>query len=349
MPRVHPVAGCPVCGQPGATHLFSSPDRMHGVPGTYAYRRCPACRTVYQDPRVSDEDVALLYPIAYYTHADGAREGATGPGSATGRDVVRGWRASVREGVRRAQAPGAADGPSPPWHRLLARSRWIRERAFYDLVQDEMLPWRTPAGRALDVGCGSGELMLRLAALGWEVQGAEPDPAAAEVARRRTGAEVWAAGVAGLRREDMGAFDLLTLSHVLEHLPSPREALRSLARLLKPGGRLVALWPNPDSLGARVFRESWFAWDAPRHLVLPSPSAIRALVEGTGLDVRRARTLWRWGADHAMQSAAYRRGEGLQSGVPGGWQRGFGGVGRALVGLGLDVGEEVLVQLETVA
>ena len=222
----------------------------------------------------------------------------------------------------------------------------MRERAFYDLVHDEMIPWRTPPGRALDVGCGSGELMLRLAALGWQVTGVEPDAAAAAAARERTGAEVRTAGVASLRREDLGEFDLVTVSHVLEHLPAPGEALGTLAGLLCSGGRLVALWPNPDALGARIFQAHWFAWDAPRHLVVPSLDAVRALLDGTGLELRGARTLTRWAADHAMQSAAYRRGEGLQADVPGAWHRGFAALERALVALGLDVGEEILLRLE---
>lgn len=315
---------------------------MHGVPGTYSYRRCNGCRTVFQDPRVSDGDLRALYPGAYYTHS------ASGSGlpAGLGRRGEEGWRGRLRSGIRRVRAPGQESGPPSAWHRVLARSRWIRERAFYDLVDDEMLPWRTPPGRALDVGCGAGELMLRLAALGWQVEGVEPDAAAAAVARERSGAAVRVASVAALRPEATGRFDLITVSHVLEHLPAPGEALRTLAGLLGTGGRLVVLWPNPDALGARAFRAHWFAWDAPRHLVVPSLAGLRALVRGTGLEVRGARTLTRWAADHAMQSAAYRRGEGLQDDVPGFAHRAFGGLERALVALGLGVGEEILLHLE---
>jgi SAM-dependent methyltransferase len=315
---------------------------MHGIPGTYSYRRCRSCRTVFQDPQVTDEDVALLYPRTYYTHAAPSGESPAGVRG----EGEPGFRGRVRAGIQRVQAPGREGPPPSAWSRLLAVSRWMRERAFYDLVDDEMLPWRTPPGRALDVGCGSGFWMLRLAALGWEVAGVEPDEAAAAVARERTGAEVRVAGVATLRREDVGTFDLVTLSHVLEHLPAPGHALRVLGGLLSPGGRLVVLWPNPDALVARAFRAHWFAWDAPRHLVLPSLRALRPLMADTGLEVRRARTFTRSAADHAMQSASYQRGGGVQTGVPGFWHRGLGGLERALVALGLDVGEEILLHLE---
>jgi 2-polyprenyl-3-methyl-5-hydroxy-6-metoxy-1,4-benzoquinol methylase len=315
---------------------------MHGVPGAYSYRRCRRCRTVFQDPRVIEEDLKLLYPPEYYTHAQ-RPPGSTVVVTERARPGLKG---RIRMDVQAVQAPDPLGRPPSWWGRLLGRSRWLRERAFHDLVPDEMLPWQVPAGRALDVGCGSGELMTRLMALGWQVMGVDPDARAAGVARERTGADVRVSGVGSLREQDLGRFELVTVSHVLEHLAAPGDALRTLAGLLAPGGRVVAMFPNPDALAARLFGQDWFAWDAPRHLVLPPLDAVRFLLEGTGLLVRRARTLDRWAADHAMQSAAYRRGEGLQDDVPGRWHRGLGVVERALVAAGADLGEEILLHLE---
>jgi len=342
-PRLEPVGACPVCDRCDAIWFFTSHDRMHGVPGSFTYRRCRGCRTVFQDPRVVEEDLARLYPGAYYTHRPGSSALPASVGAAAG----RGLRSRLRAAVQHAQTSGPEERRALPWWgRLAASSRWMRERAFFDLAPDEMLPRRMPPGRAMDVGCGSGALMLRLAALGWDVMGIEPDAAAAEVARERTGAQVRVAAVADLAREELGGFDLVTASHVLEHLPSPRQALRILAGLLRPGGRLVALYPNPDALGARAFGDCWFAWDAPRHLVLPALDALDPLLEGTGLRVGGVRTLARWAADHALMSMAYRRGEGPPDETPGLWHRGFAGLGRLLVGAGVHVGEEILLRLE---
>ncbi|HKJ01452.1 MAG TPA: hypothetical protein VJ997_03325, partial [Longimicrobiales bacterium] len=108
----------------------------------------------------------------------------------------------------------------------------------------------------------------------------------------------------------------------------------------------VLLYPNPESLGARAFGPHWFAWDAPRHLVLPPVRAAVELGRRVGLRCRSARTLPRWAADHAMQSRAYRRGEGLQAGPPGPLDGIFGALERALMILGADVGEEALLALE---
>ena len=51
------------------------------------------------------------------------------------------------------------------------------------------------------------------------------------------------------------AFDAVVMSNVLEHLPNPIETLQECRRVLKPGGRLISITPNSDSLGRKLFRE----------------------------------------------------------------------------------------------
>ena len=67
-PRTLPLAGCPVCSSSDARPVLEMPDRLHGIPGTYVYRRCDECRTVFQDPAVISDDLPLCYPSNYYTH-----------------------------------------------------------------------------------------------------------------------------------------------------------------------------------------------------------------------------------------------------------------------------------------
>lgn len=331
-----------MCGCGGARTCFSGPDRMLGVPGTFTYRRCGTCRTVFQDPRVVREDTALLYPSGYYTRSAASRVAAPPIRGSGG----TGTRARIRREIQALVTGQGSDIPVSLAGRMGARSRWIRERAFLDLVPDEMLPWRGPAGRALDVGCGNGDLMLRLEAVGWTCQGLEMDAAAAEVARERTRGEVHVGDVASLDPDATGRFDLVVLSHVFEHLPEPKEALAALKGLLAATGRLVLLYPNPESLGARTFGRHWFAWDAPRHLVLPPLRAVLALGRELGLDCRTARTLARWSADHAKHSRAYRRGEGPLHQEPDLVDRAFGLLERAVLAFGREAGEELLLVFE---
>lgn len=136
-------------------------------------------------------------------------------------------------------------------------------------------------GKCLDVGCATGELLVVLQRRGMEVRGVEPDGAAAEYARQTHGLTVWTGTVNDLP-ESAGHFDLISLWHVLEHVPDLRGNLARLRDLLKDDGRLAIAVPNPLSCDARVYDSRWVAWDTPRHLYHFEPSVMLDLLRRSG-------------------------------------------------------------------
>jgi hypothetical protein len=66
--------------------------------------------------------------------------------------------------------------------------------------------------------------------------------------------------------------------------------LRAAYRLLRPGGRLVVVTPNVNSLARRIFSRHWVSWDPPRHLFMFSNRALRRMLGEAGFTVRRAWT-----------------------------------------------------------
>ena len=142
-----------------------------------------------------------------------------------------------------------------------------------------------PAGRLLDVGCGKGRFLAAARDAGWQVMGVEFEPTSAAAARHNHGVEV----VPGdfLKVPLDGDFDVVTMWHVLEHLPDPAAAVARAVELLRPGGRLVLSVPNIDSLQARFGGEQWFHLDLPRHLFHFGPRSLSALAERAGLRVER--------------------------------------------------------------
>lgn len=109
-----------------------------------------------------------------------------------------------------------------------------------------------PGGRVLDVGCGTGFLLERLAERGFSGTGVDLSPESVEHARRRL-AEIGAAdrltAVVGSAYEPPeGPFDLIALTDVLEHLEEPRACLAALRAQLAPDGLLVISTPNRRSL-----------------------------------------------------------------------------------------------------
>jgi SAM-dependent methyltransferase len=144
--------------------------------------------------------------------------------------------------------------------------------------------------------------------LGWEVVGVEPDPEAARVATEEHGLPVFT-GALEEARLPASSFDAITLSHLIEHVPDPVATLMACARLLKRGGKLVALTPCVESLGHTVFRRSWFHLDPPRHLHLFSMRALIKAAKAAKLRVTSLRTISRGSRASCIYTSLVRRGD----------------------------------------
>src|SRR5579859_4692116 len=140
---------------------------------------------------------------------------------------------------------------------------------------------------ALEIGCGTGELLAALKKLGIQVVGVEPNRAAAQTAAERYGLTVHVGMLDDLSDNDLlpGNFDLVLMKYALEHVHNPREVLTRIARLLKPGGRSVFWLPNANSWEMRLFAARWRGLDAPRHLFIFTPATIRHYAKTVGLNV----------------------------------------------------------------
>jgi len=122
------------------------------------------------------------------------------------------------------------------------RHWWYRARreVLADLIARKIRP---PAeARILEIGCGTGPNLDMLARFG-TVDAIEIDPAAREIASRRLGRPVLDAPLPELTGVEDGAYDLVAILDVLEHVEADREALVSIARKLKPGGRILIAVP----------------------------------------------------------------------------------------------------------
>ena len=150
------------------------------------------------------------------------------------------------------------------------------------------IPPPPPEGRVLDIGCASGDYLVALRRLGWQVYGIEMDAGAAEYARERFGLSI-RTGCAEDTLSDFpdAHFDVVTMWHVLEHLFEPSRVLKEVRRTLKPGGILMLELPNLDSLTASLLGEYWFPLEIPRHLYHFTPQTLRAILTKTGFRLNR--------------------------------------------------------------
>lgn len=109
-----------------------------------------------------------------------------------------------------------------------------------------VLPNRISPGKALEMGCGSGRYLARLAADGWDVQGLEPSAVAVERIRSKIDVPI-SVGVIDSSTFFPASFDLIVAVVVLEHPHSPIEDTIRLFSWLRPGGYLAGSVPNCDS------------------------------------------------------------------------------------------------------
>jgi SAM-dependent methyltransferase len=135
-------------------------------------------------------------------------------------------------------------------------------------------------GLLLDVGCGDGTYLDLIEGVGWRGVGIDFDGQAIAAARSR-GLTVHEGDIAHFDGQS-DVFDVITLSHVIEHVPDPNNLLASCYRLLRPGGQIWIETPNINSFGSARFGANWRGLEAPRHLVLFEPSSLRLAVEGVG-------------------------------------------------------------------
>jgi 2-polyprenyl-3-methyl-5-hydroxy-6-metoxy-1,4-benzoquinol methylase len=128
-------------------------------------------------------------------------------------------------------------------------------------------------GRLLDVGCGRGDFLHVMEERGWDVHGLDFDREAALAARTLYGLDVRIGTLSDVvaARE---RFDVVTASHVLEHVPDPVEFLRQCRSLLKVDGMLILKTPNVGSFGHKRYGKNWRGLEPPRHLHLFTIAAL---------------------------------------------------------------------------
>jgi SAM-dependent methyltransferase len=122
------------------------------------------------------------------------------------------------------------------------RHWWYRARReiLADLIRRRIkLP---PNPRILEIGCGTGHNLMMLKRFG-SVDGIEIDPAARLIASGRLGHSIKDAPLPALAGVETGAYDLVAILDVLEHVEEDREALVSIAERLKPGGKILITVP----------------------------------------------------------------------------------------------------------
>ncbi len=161
-----------------------------------------------------------------------------------------------------------------------------------------------PKTTLLDVGAGTGDFVLAARKRGWQAEGVEP----MEIARDNAKAK----GVTLKKELALLAgqeFQVITLWHVLEHLPDLDAQIDRILSHLEPDGSLILALPNFKSWDARHYKTYWAAYDVPRHLWHFSRKSVKRLFRAKGFEVTRVTPLWFDAFYVALLSEKYKNGK----------------------------------------
>ena len=164
--------------------------------------------------------------------------------------------------------------------------------------------WHPKKGTLLDIGAGTGDFLLEAKKQNWITTGIEPNDKAKQIAIQK--------GVSfGTNLEELAneSFDVISMWHVLEHVPNLEEHIAILKRLLKPNGTIIIAVPNFKSYDAKYYKEFWAAYDVPRHLWHFSKTAIEKLFGDQNMQLKKVKPMWFDSFYVALLSEKYKTGK----------------------------------------
>lgn len=245
------IAPCPVCGGRKASPLRTAFDDRYGQPDLFTLVRCDQCGHCMTSPRLGESDLGTLYGTYYPRKHVNVED--------------------LRREARRAVT------------RLAPLRRWwmgTDNQGQYSVRPGELM---------LDIGCGSGLSLLEAQAMGAQVRGVEADPNVRRIADE-LGLQVH---IGSLLDEPFASerFDLVVLNQVIEHVPDPDQTLERLRTRLRPGGRVVLVFPNVSSFWCRLSGARWINWHVPYHLHHFSRSDFTQMAVRCGYRIKAVRTI----------------------------------------------------------
>ncbi len=245
--QTHPGAllngksACPLCGEWSSQIIANKDGKTKETLITVSCSRCALGRI---DPLPSDQELAEWYAKQYR----------------------QAYKSAVQPAMRHILRAG---------RNALWRWQWLCQNT----SGLEPTP-NSQAKRSLDIGSSSGEFVYLLQGLGFEAKGIEPHEGYATYARNSLGISINNGTLQHcLSSEQPSSLDLISMFHVLEHLPEPVSALRVIGEKLKPEGVLYIEVPN----ATRLCSPHYMFFKA--HTLYFTGSTLRNLLETSGFKI----------------------------------------------------------------
>lgn len=253
---------CYVCGSEGKLLYKNLIDKVFHTIGKWSFYKCEnaECNLIWLNPMPVEEDISIAYQ-SYYTHEDQIEK-------ETGLRRIY----STLQSAFLASVYGYGKTKS-----LFGYLLYL-DPAHLEATKYKVMYLKNVRGRLLDIGCGNGSFIEFMNNYGWETTGLDFDTEAVKTAKQKNlNVKL---GSLDEQKFPTNYFDVITLSHVIEHVYDPLELIKECFRILKPDGKMVLSTPNNKSLGHKYFKENWRGLEPPRHIhIFTRKSIIKILID----------------------------------------------------------------------
>ena len=254
---------CSICGNTASNRVFTAREMMFGRRDRFEYLECARCGCVQL--KTVPKDLSPYYPDNYLDIA--ARYAP---------------RSVLVRFLRHHRARHWLNG-GDPLGRLMAAMFGAPQDIGFGIVNPYVWLRRCGVGfdsEILDVGCGSGALLLMLRDDGFpNVEGV--DLFIRESLTYENGVRILKGDISGIQKQ----YDLIMLHHSFEHMPEPLAVLKQLRHLLRPNRFVVIRIPVASSFAYRKYGADWVQLDAPRHLYLHTVKSMELLAAASGFRI----------------------------------------------------------------
>ena len=250
---------CSLCKNANLKLLFYGKDKNFHIPGKFPILECRKCRLIFMGIVPDSKELEKYYPKEYYSYT-----------------------------------PIDSKGFKFKMKIFLYNLYFNKKKGDYlsKMLFSPFLPFVrgviiSPGKKLLDIGSGSGQFLYEMKQLEMNGQGLEPGSFDEKSARRYE---------LNIKNTDLlGAkypkeyFDIITMNHVLEHVPNPAKDIEEIYRILNKKGKFIVAVPNYRSLAFFLFGKNWYQLDVPRHLNDFSDKILVKELKGQGFRIERVR------------------------------------------------------------
>jgi SAM-dependent methyltransferase len=262
---------CRICGNADSNKEHTAVEMMYGMRDEFLYTECGKCGCLQINEIPSN--VSSYYPSDYYSYKSELK---------------------LKERLKllaRSLLISARINSKQPFRKILDS---YKTYSFLDFACENN--YLNPSSKILDVGCGSGRLLLQLRYLGFKyVDGI--DPFIDEDIDYKNGVSVKRRYLNEVR----SSYDLVMLNHSFEHMENPESSMREIHQILLPGGYTLIRIPVASSFAWKHYGVNWVQLDAPRHLYLHTVESLKILAARVGLEFVRvhfdSNELQFWGSE----------------------------------------------------